>query len=164
MRYLTILFTLLCSYTFAQQASCCVRPVSEQNAELALNTNFASKHLEPTPFKLEKEKGQMLTFKTEYGEDARAYRVTPDTQTTKVVFLFHEWWGLNDYIKQLTPIRDNLSKIGDYLTQIHKNSGYLIEDSRNELELKKDLYKSVTSGNQALSSALKYSTATLRRS
>jgi hypothetical protein len=62
---------------------------------------------------------------------------------------------LNDYIKQLTPIRDNLSKIGDYLTQIHKNSGYLIEDSRNELELKKDLYKSVTSGNQALSSALK---------
>ena len=100
MRYLTILFTLLSAYTFAQQASCCVRPVSEQNAELALNTNFASKHLEPTPFKLEKEKGQMLTFKTEYGEDARAYRVTPDTQTTKVVFLFHEWWGLNDYIKQ----------------------------------------------------------------
>ncbi len=62
---------------------------------------------------------------------------------------------LNDYIKQLTPIRDNLSRIGEYLTQIHKNSGYLIEDSRNELELKKDLYKSVTSGNQALSSALK---------
>jgi phage shock protein A len=62
---------------------------------------------------------------------------------------------LNEYILQLTPIRDNLSRIGDYLTRIHKNSAYLIEDAKNELELKKDLYKSVTSGNQALSSALK---------
>jgi hypothetical protein len=62
---------------------------------------------------------------------------------------------LNEYIAQLTPIHDNLLRIGDYLTKIHKNSAYLIEDAKNELELKKDLYKSVTSGNQALSSALK---------
>lgn len=62
---------------------------------------------------------------------------------------------LNDYITQLTPIYDNLSRIGDYLTKIYKNSAYLIEDAKNELELKKDLYKSVTSGNKALSSAMK---------
>jgi hypothetical protein len=62
---------------------------------------------------------------------------------------------LNEYIKQLTPIHDNLFRIGDYLTKIHKNSAYLIEDARNELELKKDLYKSVSSGNRALTSALK---------
>jgi phosphate uptake regulator len=62
---------------------------------------------------------------------------------------------LNEYITQLSPIHENLSRIGDYLTKIHKNSAYLIEDAKNELDLKKDLYKSVTSGNQALSSALK---------
>jgi hypothetical protein len=62
---------------------------------------------------------------------------------------------LNEYINQLSPIQENLSRIGDYLTKIHKNSAYLIEDAKNELELKKDLYKSVTSGNKALSSALK---------
>jgi hypothetical protein len=62
---------------------------------------------------------------------------------------------LNEYVKQITPIRDNLSRIGDYLTRIHKNSAYLIEDARNELELKRDLYRSVTSGNRALTSALK---------
>jgi len=62
---------------------------------------------------------------------------------------------LQEYIQQLTPIRDNLSRIGDYLTRIHQNSAYLIEDARNELELKRDLYKSVTSGNRALNSALK---------
>jgi hypothetical protein len=62
---------------------------------------------------------------------------------------------LNEYIAQLSPIHDNLSRIGDYLTKVHKNSAYLIEDAKNELELKKDLYKSVTSGNRALTSALK---------
>jgi phage shock protein A len=62
---------------------------------------------------------------------------------------------IEEYVQQLTPIRDNLARIGDYLTKIHKNSAYLIEDAKNELELKKDLHKSVTSGNKALSSALK---------
>jgi hypothetical protein len=62
---------------------------------------------------------------------------------------------INEYIKQLSPIRDNLSKIGNYLETIHKNSAYLIEDAKNELTLKKDLYKSVSSGNKALTSALK---------
>jgi hypothetical protein len=62
---------------------------------------------------------------------------------------------LNEYINQLTPIRDNLTKIGDHLTVIHKNSAYIIEDAKNELDLKRDLYKSVTSGNKALNSAMK---------
>jgi phage shock protein A len=62
---------------------------------------------------------------------------------------------LKEYIQQLSPIHDNLMRIGDYLTSIHKNSAYMIEDAKNELELKKDLYKSVTSGNKALTSALK---------
>ncbi len=62
---------------------------------------------------------------------------------------------LDEYVKQLTPISVNLTKIDDYLTKIYKNSAYLIEDAKNELNLKKDLYNSVTTGNQALNSALK---------
>lgn len=62
---------------------------------------------------------------------------------------------IKEYIQQVTPIRDNLARIGDYLTKIHKNSAYMIEDAKNELELKKDLYKSVSSGNKALNSALR---------
>ncbi len=62
---------------------------------------------------------------------------------------------LEDYISQLNPIKGNLTNIGDYLNEVYKNSMYLIEDSKNELEVKKDLYKAVTSGNKALVSALK---------
>ncbi len=62
---------------------------------------------------------------------------------------------IKEYIKQLAPIRDSLARIGDYLDKVYKNSNYLVEDARNELTLKKDLYHSVTSGNKALNSALK---------
>ncbi len=62
---------------------------------------------------------------------------------------------LDEYVKQLTPISVNLTKINDYLSKIYKNSAYLIEDAKNELNLKKDLYNSVSSGNKALNSALK---------
>jgi hypothetical protein len=61
---------------------------------------------------------------------------------------------LDEYIQQLTPIRDNLEKIGNYLTQVHKNSKYMLDDMKNDLELKKDLYHSVTKGNNALKSAM----------
>jgi len=61
---------------------------------------------------------------------------------------------LDTYIQQLTPIRDNLEKIGDYLTKVHKNSKFMLEDMKNDLELRKDLYYSVTKGNNALKSAL----------
>lgn len=62
---------------------------------------------------------------------------------------------LEEYVKQVVPLRDNLDRIGQYLDKVFKNSGFLIEDAKNELELKKDLYKSVTAGNRALRSALK---------
>lgn len=61
---------------------------------------------------------------------------------------------LDTYIGQLLPIKNNLQKIGDYLTQVHKNSKYMLDDMKNDLELKKDLYNSVTKGNNALKSAL----------
>jgi len=62
---------------------------------------------------------------------------------------------LDSYIASLTPIKANLEKIGDYLTAVHKNSKYMIDDMKNDLDLKKDLYQSVTKGNNALNSALK---------
>lgn len=61
---------------------------------------------------------------------------------------------LDAYIQQVTPIKDNLDRIGTYLQQVHKNSEYMLIDMKQDLDLKKDLYKSVTKGNNALKSAL----------
>ncbi|RFS23869.1 hypothetical protein DVR12_08240 [Chitinophaga silvatica] len=94
----------------------------------------------------EKEMGQLLS---------RAKAAKDNNMLPELGNATRQIARIKEYVAQLTPIRDNLAKIGDYLTKVHKNSGYMIEDARNELELKKDLYKSVTSGNKALSSALK---------
>lgn len=40
MKYLTLLLSFIATYASAQQSACCIRPVSEQNAELAMNANF----------------------------------------------------------------------------------------------------------------------------
>jgi carboxymethylenebutenolidase len=95
----------------AQVASCCVRNVTEQNNLLAMNTEFVASHLPPLPFILADAKGQIVLFKTPDGKNGRAYVVKSEKPTNKVVFMFHEWWGLNDYIKREA---DNLrNELGD---------------------------------------------------
>ncbi len=94
----------------------------------------------------EKEKNQLLS---------RAQAAKENNMLPELGNATRQVARLEEYVKQLSPIRDSLARIGDYLTKVHKNSAYLIEDAKNELELKKDLYKSVNSGNKALSSALK---------
>ncbi len=60
-----------------------------------------------------------------------------------------------EFVRQLTPIRDSLAKVGDHLKKVFDNSKYLIEDAENELEVKKDLYSAVTKGNNGLQRALR---------
>ncbi|MBI5916959.1 MAG: dienelactone hydrolase family protein [Bacteroidetes bacterium] len=45
-------------------------------------------------------KGTMMEFRTPDGGMAKAYTVKPAAWTNKFLFVIHEWWGLNDHIKQ----------------------------------------------------------------
>lgn len=62
---------------------------------------------------------------------------------------------IDEFVKQLTPIMENLEKIETYLSAVYKNSKYMIEDMIAELDMKKQTYHAVTKGQSALSSALK---------
>jgi carboxymethylenebutenolidase len=42
----------------------------------------------------------MTSFKTSDGGQGSAYAVVAAKPTKKYLFVVHEWWGLNDYIKQ----------------------------------------------------------------
>jgi carboxymethylenebutenolidase len=74
--------------------------VNQQNSMLAMNESFAAAHLIPEPFTLLMPRGSMITFKTPDGKEASAYAIKSPTSSNKVVFVYHEWWGLNDYIKE----------------------------------------------------------------
>lgn len=91
-------FSLAVQQTMAQ--SCCMKNATIAFAGLANNRKFVSSHLAPLPFTYSAERGKMITFKTSDGKEASAFEVRSDKPTNNYVFMFHEWWGLNDYIKQ----------------------------------------------------------------
>ncbi len=69
-------------------------------AQFADDAAFVAAH--PNPEGLDFEpKGSMVEFPAAEGETASAYVVEADANPdNKYVFMIHEWWGLNDYIKQ----------------------------------------------------------------
>jgi carboxymethylenebutenolidase len=99
MKRIVLALALISNMAWAQTKSCCQMTITEQNNTLAMNDNFAQTHLVPAPYENPRHKGEMITFNTE-GEKANAYIVKGVKSSRKVLIIFHEWWGLNDYIKQ----------------------------------------------------------------
>jgi len=101
MKTLLVLVLFLPLAAVAQATrSCCSTSTLEQFAMLAAEEKFKALHDEPAPFKFAPERGQFVTFKTSDGRGARAFEVKAARKTDRYLFVFHEWWGLNDYIQQ----------------------------------------------------------------
>src|SRR6185503_9350603 len=58
-----------------------------------------AEHKEPGEFKYA-GKGDMITFNAADGKEAKGFLIKAEKPTNNYLFIFHEWWGLNDYIKQ----------------------------------------------------------------
>jgi carboxymethylenebutenolidase len=61
---------------------------------------FVSLHEAPEPFVFRSVGGEAKTIKVAAGADANIYQVKAAKPTDNYLLIFHEWWGLNDYIKQ----------------------------------------------------------------
>lgn len=84
----------------AQEKESCCMSATEEFASLAGNTAFAALHETPEPFLLKLEGGTIKMIPTDDKKEARIFEVKSPNPTNKYLFVFHEWWGLNDYIKQ----------------------------------------------------------------
>jgi hypothetical protein len=60
-----------------------------------------------------------------------------------------------EYIDNVTPIVGDLNKLVSFADAAYEESGIMLEDAKLDLEAKKDLYYSVTTGLSAVSSAMK---------
>jgi len=60
-----------------------------------------------------------------------------------------------EYIDNVTPIVGDLNKLTGFADAAYEESGIMLEDARLDLEAKKDLYYSVTTGLSAVTSAMK---------
>ncbi len=99
--YLTCLAILATSlFAFAQKVeSCCQISATDAMARLTNDPAFVASHLSPLPYVYEGA-GQMITFKTPDGQTGSAFEIKAKKKTDKYLFVFQEWWGLNDYIKR----------------------------------------------------------------
>jgi len=90
---------LAATLTSAQKMSCCTGPSNDMRP-MADDPQFVATHAAPLPFNYMDQAGKMMSFSTPDGKTGFAYVVMAPTSTENFLIITHEWWGLNDYIKQ----------------------------------------------------------------
>jgi carboxymethylenebutenolidase len=100
--YAFILLMVASSVVYSQNddVTICHTPSTDKFALLASNKEFTGSHISPLPYTHVSEVGKMITFKTPDGQTANAYLLEAKKKTNRWIFVFQEWWGLNDYIKR----------------------------------------------------------------
>jgi carboxymethylenebutenolidase len=85
---------------FSQVATVCHTPSTEKFAMFASNKEFNKKHPIPEYYvHVSQAGGKMIKIKTG-GADANGYLLMAKNKTDNWVFVFQEFWGLNDHIKR----------------------------------------------------------------
>ena len=78
----------------------CHTSPTEKFALFAQDDDFNMSHPNPVPYIHVSENGKMITFKTPDGKEASGYVLMAKSKSNNWVFVFQEWWGLNDHIKR----------------------------------------------------------------
>ncbi len=97
--FLLVMLICLCAKTQVKM-SCCTPSATDRFAMNGNKASFVSFHDDPLPFVYESKTGHDVTFKASDGKDAHGYFVPSERPTNYYLLVIHEWWGLNDYIKQ----------------------------------------------------------------
>ena len=101
MKNLTLIAVLIFGLNIQAQNACCkIQASTETFAMLGNNNRFVSAHLDPKPFVLDQPMGKDLQIVSQDGKDAHIYEIKNAKAVKDYVFVIHEWWGMNDYIKQ----------------------------------------------------------------
>lgn len=94
-KILTFVLILSGISLFGQQ-SCC--SATAQFADLGNQVSFQNEHQEPVMRSAQDYSGTIKNFQTNGDQQGRAYVVENTDETRLWLFVFHEWWGLNEHI------------------------------------------------------------------
>ncbi len=81
------------------QMPCCNSSAPQQFAALGSEPAFKQLHPRPKPANYTAA-GTIVSFSTPDGKQGRAFMLSARVPSNKYLFIFHEWWGLNDNIRQ----------------------------------------------------------------
>ena len=104
----------LMGLTFKPEPTACPIPIchsvaandlaANDMAALALDPEFQAMHPQPLPYTHLSAVGQMITFATPDGKTASGFMLKAPKKSKKWLFVFQEWWGLNDHIKRQAEV------------------------------------------------------------
>lgn len=104
MKKIILMAMLACGISFAfgqSRMACCAKPsATEQFAMLASSKKFVMSHAVPKKFHFQSSIGKVITYKTADGKTASAWELKAKHITNNYLLVIHEYWGLNDYIRQ----------------------------------------------------------------
>ncbi len=99
MKKIIIVMILAASGVSGFAQTVCHTPATEKFAMFASNKSFNKMHPNPVPYVHESMAGgKMIKIKTS-GAEANGFLIEAKTKTNNWIFVFQEWWGLNDHIK-----------------------------------------------------------------
>jgi carboxymethylenebutenolidase len=117
---LLVLLAIGSKNAYAQTPACCVKPTASGLMALAQTEAFAKAHEAPAPFAYGDKRGSEITFQTLDGKKGKAYYVSAPEATNRALIIFHEWWGLNDYIRrEADRWQDSLGAIDVYAIDLY---------------------------------------------
>lgn len=79
---------------------CCDLNAHTSFTSLADDYKFVATHENPEAFDYTGDLGKEITFQTSDGKEAHAFFIKASGTSDKYLFVIHEWWGLNDYVKK----------------------------------------------------------------
>jgi carboxymethylenebutenolidase len=80
---------------------CCVKTsATKQFAMLASNKEFVKSHKNPVKFHYQSSIGKSINYKTPDGKEATAFELKAKRASNNYLFVIHEYWGLNDFVKK----------------------------------------------------------------
>ena len=96
-----ILFFTALTVVAQDDITICHSSATERFAVLASTENFKLQHQLPKEYiHVSQQGGKMISFKCPDGTDAKGYFLQAKSKSDKWIFVFQEWWGLNDNIKK----------------------------------------------------------------
>ncbi len=97
-----LMLVFCCAMAFAQSKVVCCSKTSatQQFAMLASNREFVKSHQNPLKFHFQSSTGKSINYKTPDGKEATAYEFKAKHPTNNYLFVIHEFWGLNDFVKK----------------------------------------------------------------
>ncbi|WP_394996148.1 dienelactone hydrolase family protein [Emticicia sp.] len=104
--FLTLALASISALSFSQ--NCCDVAFASNDGNMAAFASdraFIASHLAPFVYNhISEVGGTMIQFATADGQKANGYVVKAKKKTDKWLFVYQEWWGLNDHIKRQADV------------------------------------------------------------